>query len=57
MANPVASQPGAATTVTTEDKGLLDQIVEQGRFGANPQLVSAARTWCRNSSPRCLKDR
>jgi len=36
MANPVASQPGAATTVTTEDKGLLDQIVEQGRFGAEP---------------------
>jgi type VI secretion system protein ImpC len=36
MANPVASQPGAATTVTTEEKGLLDQIVEQGRFGAEP---------------------
>jgi len=36
MANPVASQPGSATTVTTEDKGLLDQIVEQGRFGAEP---------------------
>jgi type VI secretion system protein ImpC len=36
MANPVASQPGAATTITTQEKGLLDQIVEQGRFGAEP---------------------
>ena len=34
MANPVASQPGAAATVATENKGLLDQIVEQGRFGS-----------------------
>src|SRR6266478_4882774 len=34
MANPTqAQQAPAAATVETQDKGLLDQIVEQGRFG------------------------
>jgi type VI secretion system protein ImpC len=34
MANQTQRQP-AATTVQAEEKGLLDQIVEQGRFGAD----------------------
>jgi len=35
MANPQKSQQATTTTVTQE-AGLLDQIVEQGRFGAEP---------------------
>jgi len=34
MADPAKMQQGATTTVETEQVGLLDQIVEQGRFGA-----------------------
>ena len=34
MADPSKQQQAATTTVTTEQAGLLDQIVEQGRFGA-----------------------
>jgi type VI secretion system protein ImpC len=33
MADPLQSQPAPAATVEVQDKGLLDQIVEQGRFG------------------------
>jgi type VI secretion system protein ImpC len=37
MPDPAAAkQAEAAVTETTEQKGLLDQIVEQGRFGADP---------------------
>ncbi len=32
MAEPIVASP-SATTVSTQEKGLLDQIVEQGRFG------------------------
>jgi type VI secretion system protein ImpC len=35
MANPQKGQQATTTTVTRE-AGLLDQIVEQGRFGAEP---------------------
>src|SRR5262249_44891101 len=35
MASPNASQQSATATVQTQDQGLLDQIVEQGRFGAD----------------------
>jgi type VI secretion system protein ImpC len=35
MANPQKEQQ-AATTTLTKDAGLLDQIVEQGRFGSEP---------------------
>jgi type VI secretion system protein ImpC len=35
MANPEKAAAGA-TTVETQEVGLLDQIVEQGRFGAEP---------------------
>lgn len=34
MADPSKMQQGATTTVETEQVGLLDQIVEQGRFGS-----------------------
>ena len=37
MANPEPAQQAAAAAVQTEEKGLLDQIVEQGRFGADTQ--------------------
>src|SRR3984885_6758713 len=38
MANRAVSQPDASVgpTLTTQESGLLDQIVEQGRFGAEP---------------------
>lgn len=37
MPDPAAAkQAQAEVTQTTEEKGLLDQIVEQGRFGADP---------------------
>jgi type VI secretion system protein ImpC len=32
MAEPIVASP-SATTISTQEKGLLDQIVEQGRFG------------------------
>ncbi len=35
MANPV-KEKATTTTVQTQEAGLLDQIVEQGRFGAEP---------------------
>jgi type VI secretion system protein ImpC len=35
MANQSTAQPSDASTVTTHEKGLLDQIVEQGRFGTD----------------------
>jgi len=35
MADPTATQQPQAATVETQEKGLLDQIVEQGRFGAD----------------------
>jgi type VI secretion system protein ImpC len=34
MANPAKVEQAAATTTVTQEAGLLDQIVEQGRFGA-----------------------
>jgi type VI secretion system protein ImpC len=37
MANPAPAEKSAAVEVQTQEKGLLDQIVEQGRFGADPQ--------------------
>jgi type VI secretion system protein ImpC len=37
MANPEPAQKSAAATVQAEEKGLLDQIVEQGRFGTDTQ--------------------
>lgn len=37
MADPATAQKSAAVEVQTQEKGLLDQIVEQGRFGADPQ--------------------
>src|ERR1700753_4298265 len=37
MPDPVAAkQATEAATQTTQEQGLLDQIVEQGRFGADP---------------------
>ena len=36
MANPVKEQATTAAAVETQEAGLLDQIVEQGRFGAEP---------------------
>ena len=33
MANPVKADQAATTTTVTQEAGLLDQIVEQGRFG------------------------
>src|SRR6202140_5637656 len=36
MANPQKDQRAATTTTVTQEAGLLDQIVEQGRFGAEP---------------------
>jgi len=36
MPDPAAAKQAEATVTTTEEKGLLDQIVEQGRFGADP---------------------
>jgi type VI secretion system protein ImpC len=36
MANPVKEKATTTTTVQTQEAGLLDQIVEQGRFGAEP---------------------
>jgi len=35
MANSTATQQADATAVTTQEKGLLEQIVEQGRFGTD----------------------
>jgi type VI secretion system protein ImpC len=35
MANRATAQPAEAEVVSTQEKGLLDQIVEQGRFGAD----------------------
>ena len=35
MANSTATQQADATVVSTQEKGLLDQIVEQGRFGTD----------------------
>src|SRR5579864_2418356 len=35
MANRATAQPAEAEVLTTQEKGLLDQIVEQGRFGAD----------------------
>jgi type VI secretion system protein ImpC len=35
MANRATAQPSEAEVLTTQEKGLLDQIVEQGRFGAD----------------------
>src|ERR1700756_1023177 len=35
MAKQAEVQQGAATVVETQDKGLLDQIVDQGRFGTD----------------------
>jgi len=36
MPDPASAKQAEATVTTTEEKGLLDQIVEQGRFGADP---------------------
>ena len=49
-ANAAADRPPKQT----QSSGLLDQIVEEGplRRGTRPP-GSAARTWSRNSSPRC----
>ena len=35
MANRATAQPSEAEVLSTQEKGLLDQIVEQGRFGAD----------------------
>jgi len=35
MANPTAAQQSEAAVLTTQEAGLLDQIVEQGRFGTD----------------------
>lgn len=35
MANRATAQPTGAEVLSTQEKGLLDQIVEQGRFGAD----------------------
>ncbi len=35
MADPAAAQKSAAAEAQTQEKGLLDQIVEQGRFGTD----------------------
>ena len=44
MAKPEpAQQSAAAATVQTKEKGLLDQIVEQGRFGADAQARDRGR--------------
>jgi type VI secretion system protein ImpC len=43
MANSTAAQSASATTSATEAKGLLDQIVEQGRFGAEPAAVERGK--------------
>ncbi|MFI5116839.1 MAG: type VI secretion system contractile sheath large subunit [Terriglobales bacterium] len=44
MAKPEpAQQSAAAATVQTKEKGLLDQIVEQGRFGADVQARDRGR--------------
>src|SRR5271165_3961105 len=37
MANPAPAKKAAEAQVQTQELGLLDQIVEQGRFGADPQ--------------------
>lgn len=37
MANPAPAKKSAEAAVQTQELGLLDQIVEQGRFGADPQ--------------------
>ena len=37
MANPASANPEAAAQAKVEEKNLLDQIVEQGRFGADVQ--------------------
>src|SRR5271157_6083535 len=37
MPNPAPAEKFAAAEVQTQEKGLLDQIVEQGRFGADAQ--------------------
>jgi len=44
MANPAKVEQAGATTVVQE-AGLLDQIVEQGRFGAEVGARSVARIW------------
>ena len=36
MPDPAAAKQAEAVATQTEEKGLLDQIVEQGRFGADP---------------------
>ena len=36
MPEPAAAKQAESAATTTEEKGLLDQIVEQGRFGADP---------------------
>ena len=52
-----AAAPQAAEQVI-ESKGLLDQIVDEGRLAKDRRRpASAARTWSRSSSPRCLKAR
>jgi len=35
MAERATAQPAGAEALSTQEKGLLDQIVEQGRFGAD----------------------
>ena len=37
MANPAAAKPSPEPKAQTQELGLLDQIVEQGRLGADPQ--------------------
>ena len=36
MADPQAARPAAAASEQVQEKGLLDQIVEEGRFGTEP---------------------
>jgi hypothetical protein len=55
MAERAPAQPAGAEVLTTQEKGLLDQIVEQGRFGTDNTARERGKNLVRSSWPRSLK--
>jgi type VI secretion system protein ImpC len=55
MANQAASQASAAQSLTSQEKTLLDQIVEQGRFGAEPAARERGKDLVKNFVAQVLE--
>ena len=57
MANPTQAQTApAAAAVETQDKGLLDQIVEQGRFGKDTTAKERGKNLVKEFVAQVLDD-